>query len=135
MSSSINIDYTNVREKYKGRILRLFSSGLTSKWGFDDGDVLGDFKFDHGQQWKDVDVREALVQLVHTYLYPKMQENHKYEYMVIESIHNPIRVTSIDGVDVDLYDSTKEYGITPEYVDVPWEHVGKIFDEIKRRSQ
>lgn len=105
----------------------LFSSSLLSKWGFNDGDWPDDVwdildergATDLVDHWHDV-----LIELVKTRLIPALDQ----QVVVVEmqTNHNPIRVTTVDGVDVqaDWYeDRLSIERLTPEYVDVPMAEV------------
>jgi len=94
-------------------ILHLFTRGLLSKWGFDDGDPFDEvaewFHDSHGVPPMGhcdcpsfdlgVDDRVLLVELVKRRVLPVLDQ--RVEVEVIETIHNPIRACSIDGVPVD----------------------------------
>lgn len=109
-------------------VITLFSSSLLSKWGFNDGDTP--------DQWWDycdahaVDYREAsfpLVDVVQRYLIPRLDQT--VTVHLVETGHNPIRVDTVDGVDVteEWYGrSTATTVLTPEYVDVPLSEVLKL---------
>ncbi|MFF8458533.1 hypothetical protein ACF06T_28845 [Streptomyces albidoflavus] len=101
--------------------ITLFSAGLLSKWGFNDGDdpeawldwcdsqgidytQLGDFPW---------------AALVRAYLLPVIEQT--VTAVDIETIHNPIRVDTVDGTDVTeaWYGRAEAPTLTPELVDVP----------------
>jgi len=82
----------------------LDADSLLSKWGFGDGDALWEWYWDHygGEMpWPEDDVLHALCQ---AYLLPRIvEQGHEAELMRIETIHNPVRLETIDGVKVDHY--------------------------------
>lgn len=109
-----------------GPTLTLYSCGLLSKWGFNDGDtpeVLTDYWDELGIAYPDW--RNALRTLVRKYLLPALAEHHSIEVVEIETIHNPIRASMVDGIDVGecWYGDRDEPRLTPESVDVPYEAI------------
>lgn len=109
----------------------LFSEGLLSKWGFNDGDDPDDW-LDYceanGIDYNVVDF--PIVELVQRYLIPRLDQ--KVTVVVIETNHNPIRVETVDSVDVteEWYGrSSTTTMLTPEYVDVPMNEIAKIVQE------
>lgn len=107
--------------------LTLFSSSLLSKWGFNDGDAPDDW-LDYceanGIDYNEVEL--PLVELVRTHLLPKIEQ--MVTVVEIETIHNPIRVGTVDGVDVTEVWFGKAPGpvLTPEYVEVPMSEVARL---------
>ena len=104
--------------------LLLHPSGLLSKWGFSDGDVISitapDDVYDLAQR---IGQHELLSAVVRAFLVPAIP--HALELEEITCCHNPIRASSMDGIDVsDLWSST---GTTPlddiDPVVVPWSDV------------
>jgi len=98
----------------------LFSDGLLSKWGFDDGntpDTWYDYCDGHGIDWREV--RYPLVRLVREVLLPAL--NQAVEVVEISTIHNPIRAQTIDGVNVEdrWYEVDSGVHLTPESIEVP----------------
>lgn len=71
----------------------LFASGLLSKWGFDDGDLL-DWIYEFG----DFDRHAVLCAVVRQKLLPALTQ--KVDVQEIVTIHNPIRARTVDGKDV-----------------------------------
>lgn len=86
---------------------------LCSKWGFNDGDCpdhLLDYWEEVGVDWPqlNVDWHQALRALVRAHLVPAIEAaGHTVEVYDIETIHNPIRARSLDGVAVDDYDGRR----------------------------
>lgn len=103
--------------------LSLWSESLLSKWGFQDGDTpeqVMDYCDDHGIDYVRVDWHEVLRGLVRKHLLPELEKHHTIKLVDIETIHNPIRASEVDGRDVegDWYDgSTLE--LKPEGVHIP----------------
>lgn len=107
--------------------LWLDSASLFSKWGFNDGDEpewLWDYCQEQGLDWGAVDWRAILRQLVRAYLLPALAECHRVEVEDIETHHNPIRASTIDGQKIDEnagQDTAPQ--LTPDGVSVPTEVV------------
>jgi hypothetical protein len=111
--------------------LVLISSGLLSKWGFCDGDVLDDDLYEELEEigfWE-ADLRSvrdpavafslghrALIRLVREYLVPRLDQD--VEVVEIGSSCNPIRASKVDGVDVEgcWYGNQPDPHLTPESV-------------------
>ena len=109
--------------------LTLWSDGLLSKWGFNDGDepdAYLDWCDEHGHPYPD-DWHTVLRTLVRTRLAPALDQ--RVELVDIETNHNPIRAERVDGQDVtDLWRKT-EPGLTlsPESVEVPFADVLALY--------
>jgi hypothetical protein len=99
--------------------MKFFTSGLVSKWGFQDGDQLSDLcydlRFDDGIE---VDDHALLVETVRRFILPRLDQS--VETRVISTIHNPIRAETVDGEDVTglWYEPMADSPITPEVIDV-----------------
>jgi hypothetical protein len=115
-------------------VLTLFSSGLLSKWGFNDGDAPNDvldWREEHGLGWR-VEWHPVLVRLVYRFLLPVLDQEVKVAE--IETIHNPIRAETVDGVDVtDFWYDSSDCGpeLTPECVEVPMTEVASVIREFR----
>lgn len=110
-----------------GRHLTLFSSCLLSKWGFNDGDAPADwldYCDAHGIDCNEVDF--PLVELVRRYLLPALDQT--VTVVEIGTNHNPIRVQTVDGIDVSAAwrDREPELALTPEYVEIPMTEVARV---------
>jgi hypothetical protein len=104
--------------------IRLYSDGLLSKWGFGDGDCLDEVLWDRCDELglrADGDEHAVLIRAVREYLLPALAEHHDVVVFEIDTIHNPIRADTIDGIEIPPFDSSFEMALTPEYVDVPFE--------------
>jgi len=105
----------------------LHSSGLLSKWGFNDGDAP-DAWFDycdaHGVDAAAVGY--PLAALVRRYLLPALAGHHDIEVYEVGTIHNPIRAAVVDGVDIDAYAASSDIVLTPASVTVPLADVLRI---------
>ena len=110
----------------------LFSSGLLSKWGFNDGDAP-----DEWLDWCDergIDYNalpgwrsSILPRLVREFLLPVIEQDVKV--VGIGTNHNPVRAETVDGQDVTGYwYKSREEGpaLTPGYVTVPMAEVAKL---------
>ncbi|MFI2358159.1 hypothetical protein OG582_11915 [Streptomyces anulatus] len=100
--------------------LTLFSADLLSKWGFNDGDSPGswlDWCDNRGVDYNMFDFPWAAI--VRKHLVPAIEQD--VTVVDVETIHNPIRVKTVNGVDVTQAWSGKAAApaLTPEYVDVP----------------
>jgi len=106
--------------------LVLFTDDLLSKWGFNDGDLpdeLDDWLKARGERigsWHPV-----LCAVVRECLLPALDQ--RLEVQEIETIHNPIRATVVDGVEVPegvhYGRMTSPFRLTPARVSVPFETV------------
>lgn len=111
--------------------LTLFSAGLLSKWGFNDGDMpdgLWDYFDEKGMQV--MDWHPVLIHLVRGFLAPKIEQN--IELVEICTGHNPIRVTRLYGLDVSdaWYSTSNRMWLTPEFVNVPFAEVERAAREL-----
>lgn len=105
--------------------LTLYSDGLCSKWGFNDGDIpdhVVAWCEENGVAWHEVDWHEVLSELVREYLLPALAEHHEVEIYHMVTNHNPIRASRIDGQDIDTRKGPTPW-LTPEQVTVPAEVV------------
>jgi len=107
--------------------LTLFSADLLSKWGFNDGDPPDDwldYCEAHGIDYNIVPF--PLAALVRRYLLPAIDQ--PVTVVDIETIHNPIRVDTVDGQDVTevWHGRAPEPKLTPEYVEVPMADVSRL---------
>ncbi|WP_329311694.1 hypothetical protein [Streptomyces sp. NBC_01262] len=109
-------------------VITLFSECLLSKWGFNDGadnESWLDWCEANGIDYNAVDY--PLVELVQTYLIPALDQ--RVTVRLIQTSHNPIRVDTVDGIDVteQWYDgSAPTTRLTPEHVDVPMSEVLRL---------
>lgn len=106
--------------------LILRSQGLLSKWGFSDGDTPEDLM----DYWDELGVpypdwRPALCAIVQRHLLPELAKRHKVEVEEIETIHNPIRATVVDGTEIDDTSGEDEVVLTPEWVTVPYPAIAR----------
>lgn len=114
--------------------LTLFSDELFSKWGFNDGDMPDDV-CDHLDEiypvWPILDWHKILVRLVKEHLLPILEQH--VELVEICTNHNPIRASTVDGVDVSGLWHSVHYGdplLTPEYVDIPMSVISGMIGEL-----
>lgn len=105
----------------------LFSSGLLSKWGFNDGDIPDQIcdalELAHDEPWP-TSWRAVLVDLVRRHVLPKLDQ--QVEVVEIVTNHNPIRATVVDGIDVRACWTDSDHPqphLTPEQIEVPWHQV------------
>lgn len=74
----------------------MFADDLLSKWGFSDGDRLGEYVYNEFKVYDfHYNEHKTLEELVKRYLLPKLEK--KVETMYIGTIHNPVRAEMIDG--------------------------------------
>lgn len=111
--------------------LILNSASLLSKWGFNDGNIpdhLMDYWDDIGIAYPDVDWHHALCTLVHRFLLPELTKHHVIEVVdSVETIHNPIRAITIDGVAVEqFWYSDYKPTLIPQSVHVPYTAIAEI---------
>lgn len=115
--------------------LTLHSDGLLSKWGFNDGDMPDPF-------WDWLDERDptgyeryewhpVLRRLVREHLVPKLDQ--RVEVIDIETNHNPVRASTVDGINVEghWYDTDPPVTLTPESVEVPYTDVFRVMRELE----
>ncbi len=97
-------------------ILRLYSNSLLSKWGFNDGDIPEAVYDLFEENGVDYDWHATLIALVRTHLIPVLDQD--VEVFEIETIHNPIRVRTVDGKLVNHHEIDSSVRLTPKYIDV-----------------
>lgn len=108
----------------KGTAVEIITKTLLSKWGLEDGDVLdpilGRLGFDLGV----VNTSEILVELVKDHVLPLIEN--VIEVEVVATHHNPIRITRVDGVLVDNFDtaSHERFCLQPERVQIAEDVIG-----------
>ena len=112
--------------------LTLFSDGLLSKFGFNDGDApddVLDWLEANGHGWR-IDWHTVLTALVERYLLPAIKQDVKIVH--ISTNHNPVRAQTVDGVDITGYysDDLEDVELTPEYVEIPMSEVARIAAEL-----
>ncbi|MDK0520378.1 hypothetical protein [Streptomyces sp. ML-6] len=105
----------------------LFSDGLLSKWGFNDGDTP--------EQWLDWCETQGIdhtvldfpwAALVRQHLVPVIEQD--VAVVDIETIHNPIRAETVNGTDVTeaWAGRAPAPALTPEHVEVPMTEVLRV---------
>jgi hypothetical protein len=105
----------------------LVSAGLLSKWGFNDGDepddVLDYLDEQLGEDAQRVNWHPILRRLVRERLITALDQ--VVVAVDVETIHNPIRASTVDGVDVgdNWYETWNAATLTPEFVEVPFDDV------------
>jgi hypothetical protein len=114
--------------------MRFWTDGLISKWGFDDGDQLSDYCYDLSEEGVKVEDHDLLIAVVKRKILPALDQHLDLE--VISTIHNPIRATHVDGLDVRSahYEPDFPSPITPEFVDVPEEVIRALAVELSAVS-
>ena len=90
--------------------IAFYPEGLLHKFGFGDGDMLGDLTEEHDLG---VDHRELLVAVVDRLVVPRLDQKVD-AYAFWGTLHNPIRARAIDGVEADIGDT-----LTPEIIEIP----------------
>lgn len=101
---------------------------LCSKWGFGDGDAVFDDLSDYWDaigrryDYTTLNERDAILRLlVRRHLVPAIEAaGHAVEVVDVETIHNPIRACTIDGVEVDWYGDWDGFDldVTVSYADI-----------------
>lgn len=91
---------------------------LLSKWGLDDGDILDPDLRELGFDLAVVNTGDILVELIRDHVLPRIEN--KIEYEIVNTMHNPIRITHVDGGPIDNCrpDSHSEVTLRPEVVRV-----------------
>lgn len=113
------------------------SDGLLSKWGFDDGslpDSYLDWLDEQGLDYPDDDT-EILRTLVRERLVPALDQH--IELVDIETSHNPIRASRVDGVDVEdcWYGKQPNPELTPDAVFVTYRDVLDLAERAKQEEK
>jgi hypothetical protein len=123
--------------------ITLHTDGLYSKWGFGDGDVLDDVLYDlgYGDQWEKERAwinadhsrfsfdHRVLIRVVHHVVVPALAAHHQIGGVyTIHTIHNPVRATHCDGVEIDTYNGPAS-GLTPATVEVPVDLIKTIAEQ------
>ena len=110
--------------------IRLSASGLASKWGFFDGDLLYEHEiYDDDGTWNEHDVIEILVR---RHLVPVVEAvGIALDLFRISTIHNPIRTMSINGQAVIHTSAHTPKELDGIHVDVSMEDVQAAIEEAK----
>jgi hypothetical protein len=109
----------------------LYASSLLSKWGFRDGDEpddyldwLDDQQLPHPEDW-----HQILRHLVRTRLLPLIDEDIKvYD---IETNHNPIRASTVNGVDIDDARASNHGVLHDVDVTIPYAEVYAVQEQLR----
>ena len=117
--------------------LHLFTESLFSKWGFGDGDEPDHLLdcLDAAHLKLSSDWHAVLRLLVRRHLVPAL--NRTVAVYDIETIHNPVRAESVDGVEVPWaavvgQEPLPEYGLTPDHVVLTWEQIRQADEDCRR---
>ncbi len=98
--------------------MRFNTRELLHKWGFEDGDLLMPFLHAHGFDLGELNHVDVLRAVLEGYVLPAIRN--AVEWRSISTLHNPVRVTSVDGLAVDnLQADHPDVRLVPEFVDVP----------------
>lgn len=106
--------------------VRLFTAGLLSKWGFNDGAVLDDILFDAGYTRAGGFYGAVLQRVVTEFVLPALAPHHTITTYRITTNHNPIRAQEVDGVAAS---DSQGIALSPEFVDVPLSEVVRVASE------
>lgn len=114
-------------------VLTLFSSGLLSKWGFDDGDAPDeylDWLDEQGVGYPLDSWKRILSELVERYLVPVLDQ--QVTTVRIGTAHNPIRAQTVDDADAERWWHEHDGApvLTPESVEIPFAEVARIAAEV-----
>lgn len=109
---------SNEEERELPKFYEMDTASLYARSGFRGGDIFQlDFPF-----LNSAESRELLTEVVQRHVLPKLDQ--RVQILIIPTVHNPVRVTSVDGVSVTW---TAEWGsgpqLTPEYIRVSSEDV------------
>ena len=103
--------------------IRFYTSGLLSKWGFDDGELLIDLLLDHGFTGSR---GQVLAETVIQHVIPVLDQK-EIELIKVHdwnwSCHNPIRAERVNGVEVDDLEYKPNPTLTPEFIDIEEEAI------------
>lgn len=113
--------------------ITLFSDGLLSKWGFNDGDAPEawlDYCDENGIDLPPASWHPILRELVKRYLLPVLDQDVTIAY--IGTSHNPVRARMVDGTQVEQYwrDHEGAVRLTPECVEIPMAEVARVAAEL-----
>ncbi len=121
-----------------GDVLYLVPQSLLSKWGFWDGDMpeqVWDRIDAEELGYENVDWHTVLRSLVRRYLLPELARHHQVEVYDIETNHNPIRASIVDGTLVNDFEGTPDVAWCVPGVAVPMDEVMReIRTAIKRNE-
>lgn len=116
--------------------LTLHAESLFSKWGFRDGDMIGDWLDevdDSGRdirRYLDVDYHRVLRHLVRTYLLPLIPG--EFTLYDIETCHNPIRIDTWRGEQWVDFTTDGPAELADIYVEIPGSVVAEILERERR---
>lgn len=98
--------------------MRFDTRDLLHKWGFEDGDLLMPFLHDQGIDLGIVDHNRVLQAVVEGHVLPAIQN--VIEWRAICTMHNPVRITSVDGSTIDnMQTDHPDVKLVPDFVEVP----------------
>ena len=107
----------------------LSASSLFSKFGFNDGELVWDWLFNHEDYW-DVDDRAVLVRLVKSHLVSALEvKGFDFTVYELETNHNPIRIDTWNGEKWDDRVNAPDE-VRNLYVDVPEAVVWDAIEEV-----
>ncbi len=119
---------TNIGGAAPGAVtVRMYTPGLTSKWGFEDGDLFfADARVQvvldqvHRMTARRIGARDLLVAVVREVVLAQLDQ--RVELNELVTLHNPARAARVDGVRLDSYgnppDGHEPVEITPDIVEV-----------------
>jgi len=116
--------------------MRFVTNGLLSKWGFNDGDQLWDFCYDlEDRDGIKVHAHPLLIEVVKRRIVPALDQS--VSLSTIQTIHNPIRATEVDGRDVTAahYDPDYPDLLTPDVIEVADDDILAIARELGRSPE
>lgn len=115
-------------EEWENVFLEVWTDGLLSKWGFNDGDILDNLVDAYCEErdidWKVCDCHNIFQKLLTRYVLPKIQPKVEVEFLVTN--HNPARAKTINGLKCTCYWHEPMLGwgiLEPEVVYVPLKKV------------
>lgn len=116
--------------------LTLHAESLFSKWGFCDGDMIGDWLDEVDDSGRDIrrhlgiDYHRVLRYLVRTYLLPLIPGD--FTLCDISTAHNPIRVNTWRGEEWDDYADDAPAEVADTCATIPGSVVAEILERERR---
>jgi hypothetical protein len=102
--------------------MKFVTRELLSKWGLEDGDILQSLLVQHGFDLGTLNDHDVLRSIIKELVIPAIVNC--VEIQELSTLHNPVRITAVDGAPVDnSRASHPEIDLQPTVIDVPDEVV------------